>query len=402
MGRFGSNTSQSGVDRRGLGAGLTATGWAAVHWQNGRFLQVCCAVVYVYVCVWGGGHLFRSGLCMQPGSIKGYVPSGRQSDECIPCCPLCCRLSDQGGGIPEGMVDSVWQFGFTTSGTRAGCPARGGSGLRGAGGALLGGAGQAGSSGEGGGPLGEGLGFDTAPPGASFGAAFGAIEGSSRFRIAGALAHTLLGPATSRDCWPLALLLRVPVPLVFSRPFPASRSPAGGACRSACRGSASACTAPPRAGATARRRLYAPQRSRPSIPPHPTPPHTQALALACPSAACTRATLAATCDWSTCPGACAAWPRVLQPELVELSRPCRAWEPAFKLARCTRPCCSRRHTTPSFAPALPAAATALTASSRSSAWRTRYGRNPGQSCRRARCRPAPRPREWARSTWQRK
>ncbi|KAL4442411.1 hypothetical protein ABPG77_004995 [Micractinium sp. CCAP 211/92] len=95
------------------------------------------------------------------------------------------RLSDQGGGIPEGMVDSVWQFGFTTSGTHGGRPARGGSGLRGAGGALLGGAGQAGSSGEGGGQLAEGLGMDTAPPGASLGAAFGAVEGSSRFRIAG-------------------------------------------------------------------------------------------------------------------------------------------------------------------------------------------------------------------------
>ncbi|KAL4447906.1 hypothetical protein ABPG75_005125 [Micractinium tetrahymenae] len=110
------------------------------------------------------------------------------------------RLSDQGGGIPADMEDSVWQFGFTTSGGRGGRPGRtaradgSGSGLRGAGGALLGsspsasdfsGGGEAGSSGEGGGLMGEGLGLDTAPPGASFGAAFNAMESSSRFRIAG-------------------------------------------------------------------------------------------------------------------------------------------------------------------------------------------------------------------------
>ncbi len=362
--------------------------------------------------------MFRSGLCMQPGSIKGYVPSGRQSDECIPCCPLCCRLSDQGGGIPEGMVDSVWQFGFTTSGTRAGRPARGGSGLRGAGGALLGGAGQAGSSGEGGGPLGEGLDFDTAPPGASLGAAFGAIEGSSRFRIAGALVP-LLGLSTGRNCWQLTFVARsccarrwLPGPHHCRQ----AGAPAGGACRGVMHAEAlplharrclravswGAGRGGGGGGGGGGARLSAdymcPNACHPPLPPHPL----QALASACPSAACMRATLAATCVWSTCPGACAAWPRALQPELVEQSRPCRAWEPASKLARCTRPCCSRRHTTPSFAPALHAAATALTASSRLSAWRTRYGRNPGQSCRRARCRPAPRLRERARSTWQRK
>jgi [3-methyl-2-oxobutanoate dehydrogenase (acetyl-transferring)] kinase len=80
------------------------------------------------------------------------------------------RLSDQGGGIAESDVDAVWQFGFTTTTTHG----RRRSGDR--------------SSDEAGGLLGEGLGLDTAPPGASFGAAWAAMEqhtGMGRYRIAG-------------------------------------------------------------------------------------------------------------------------------------------------------------------------------------------------------------------------
>lgn len=95
------------------------------------------------------------------------------------------RLSDQGGGIPEGIVDSVWQFGFTTSGARSGRHARHARSGAASPASPSGAGGQSGSSGEGGGLTGEGLGMDTAPPGASFGAAFNALESSSRFRIAG-------------------------------------------------------------------------------------------------------------------------------------------------------------------------------------------------------------------------
>lgn len=79
------------------------------------------------------------------------------------------RLSDQGGGIADSDVDAVWQFGFTTT-----TNGRRRSGER--------------SSEEAGGLLGEGLGLDTAPPGASFGAAWAAMEqhsGMGRYRIAG-------------------------------------------------------------------------------------------------------------------------------------------------------------------------------------------------------------------------
>lgn len=231
-----------------------------------------------------------------------------------------CRLSDQGGGIPEGMVDSVWQFGFTTSGARGGRlarPARGGSGLRGAGGAPLGGGGEAGSSGEGtGGALGEGLGLDTAPPGASFGAAFSAIEGGSRFRIAGALARPPRAPARSPPggtprIWLLATCSAGACVLLKGCRWRAGRLKAG-PCVVLCPCITSArpnlrCLPGRSAGSLT---VVGGQEAACALhDPHPSPhPALQAWALACPSAACMPVTLEATCAWSTCPGACVAPP----------------------------------------------------------------------------------------------
>jgi hypothetical protein len=119
------------------------------------------------------------------------------STHTLPLRSACCRLSDQGGGIHEEDAEAVWQFGFsTTTNTSSSSSRAHRSGNSGSGGSSPGrdGGGSSGETGEG-----EGLGMDTAPPGASFGAAWAAMEstvggaagggggvgGMGRYRIAG-------------------------------------------------------------------------------------------------------------------------------------------------------------------------------------------------------------------------
>ena len=152
---------------------------------------------------WAGGRLVQAALLGRPEG--DCLPAARWccwllhvSTHTLPLQPACCRLSDQGGGIHEEDAEAVWQFGFSTT-TNTSNSSRRARRRSNSGGGSSPGSDGGGSSGEAGEGEGEGLGMDTTPPGASFGAAWAAMEstvggaaggsggvgGMGRYRIAG-------------------------------------------------------------------------------------------------------------------------------------------------------------------------------------------------------------------------